>query len=101
MSDLTQAMKEYAQAIRGDWSAFDGRSERDVIESWISEIEKPTGKTLDEWRQNLGVCLDGNGHWSGVRWGHCSESCPKEWAHELEWRAEDAARKAAKEASDE
>lgn len=30
MSALTQTMTEYAQAIRGDWSDFDGRSERDL-----------------------------------------------------------------------
>lgn len=96
MSALTDAMQEYAQAIRGDWSDFDGRSERDVIESWISEIDKPTDTTLDQWRQKLGICRDGNGHWAGVRWGHCGEDCPIEWADEIAWRAEDAARKAAK-----
>lgn len=94
MSDLTQAMQEYANAIRGDWNDFDGRSERDVIESWISEIENPTGKTLIQWRKDLGICEDGNGHWGGVRWGHCTEECPIEWAYELEWRAGDAKRKA-------
>lgn len=79
MSALTTAMQEYADAIRGDWSNFDGRSERDVIESWISEIEKPTETTLEEWRDRLGVCPDGNGHWAGTRWGHCTkERCPKQ-----------------------
>jgi len=76
MSDLTQAMLEYANAIRGDWSDFDGRTERDVIEAWISEIENPTGKTLEDWRNSLSLCLDGNGHWYG-RWGNCTvEECP-------------------------
>lgn len=37
---LTQAMTEYAQAIRGDWSNFDG-----------------------------------NGHWGGTKWGHCTDEC--------------------------
>jgi len=98
MSALTQAMTEYAQAIRGDWSDFDGRSERDVIESWVSEIEAPTDKTLEQWRDQLNICADGNGHWAGVRWGHCRESdCPTEWANEVRWRAEEEARKAVKE----
>lgn len=93
MSALTEAMQEYAHAIRGDWSDFDGRSERDVIESWIAEIETPSDTTLAEWRARLGLCADGNGHWAGFRWGHCTEAdCPTEWAAELEWRAERAKR---------
>ena len=56
MSALTDAMNEYAQAIRGDWSMFDGRSERDVIESWVAEIESPNeAHTLDWWRDRLGI----------------------------------------------
>lgn len=62
MSTLTRAMQEYASAIRSDWSDFDGRSERNVIESWIREIESPTDTTIEEWRNRLGLCLDGNGH---------------------------------------
>ena len=75
---LEWAMLEYAQAIRGDWSDFDGRSERNVIESWVSEMRKPTGRTLPEWRDYLGICPDGNGHWAGFGWsGHChKETCP-------------------------
>lgn len=80
---LEQAMLEYAQAIRGDWSDFDGRSERDVIESWVSEMRKPTGRTLPEWRDYLGLCPDGNGHWAGFEWGHCAkENCPEAYARE-------------------
>ena len=63
MSDLTQAMLEYAQCIRGDWSDFDGRGERDVIESWVQEIENPTGRTIDQWREWLGMCVQGGCHW--------------------------------------
>lgn len=83
MSALTQAMQEYANAIRGDWNDFDGRSERDVIESWIAEINSPTETTLEQWRDRLGICPDGNGHWEGFRWGHCDEyRCPISWARE-------------------
>lgn len=91
-------MQEYANAIRGDWNNFDGRSERDVIEGWIEEIETPTDTTIEQWRNRLGLCKDGNGHWGGFRWGNCfnEESCPREWADELAWREEDAKRKAAK-----
>ena len=80
---LERAMLEYAQAIRGDWSDFDGRSERDVIESWVSEMQNPTGRTLPEWRDYLGICPDGNGHWSGFQWGHCDkDGCPISAARE-------------------
>ena len=80
---LEQAMLEYAQAIRGDWSDFDGRSERDVIESWVVEMRNPTGRTLPEWRDYLGICPDGNGHWAGFKWGHCTqERCPEAYARE-------------------
>lgn len=78
VSDLTQAMREYADAIRGDWSDFDGRSEKHVILSWVDEIENPSNKhDLEWWRNQLGLCPDGNGHWAG-RWGYCTpETCPK------------------------
>ncbi|GLU88914.1 hypothetical protein Agsp01_11690 [Agromyces sp. NBRC 114283] len=83
MSALTEAMQEYANAIRGDWSDFDGRSERNVIESWIEEINTPTDTTLEQWRDQLGLCPDGNGHWAGLRWGHCRrEDCPTQVARE-------------------
>ena len=86
MSALTEAMQEYARAIRGDWSNFDGRFERDVIESWISEINEPSDRTLSEWRDELGLCPDGNGHWAGTRWGNCysPEECPTQFAREAE-----------------
>lgn len=70
-------MQEYANAIRGDWSDFDGRSERDVIESWIKEINEPDAThDITYWRSVLGLCADGNGHWYGS-WGHCDpKTCP-------------------------
>lgn len=83
MSALSDAMKEYAEAIRGDWSDFDGRSERGVIWSWVEYLDKPDEKPIEAWRAELGLCPDGNGHWGG-KWGHCSESeCPT-YAKEME-----------------
>jgi hypothetical protein len=77
MDALTQALREYASAIRGDWSDFDGRTGRDVIERWAWEFEKPDPEhTIEWWRGYLGICPDGNGHWAGS-WGHCRvEDCP-------------------------
>lgn len=81
---LRTAMTEYAAAIRGDWSEFDGRSERDVIEGWVSEIEEPDpAHTIAWWRDELGICPDGNGHWAGFKWGHCRDAdCPIQVARE-------------------
>lgn len=75
--DLEEAMLEYASAIRGDWSNFDGRSERDVIEGWVHELRHPDPEHNLAWHRNdLGICPDGNGHWAG-RWGHCRvDECP-------------------------
>ena len=65
---LAQAMDEYASAIRGDWSDFDGRGERHVIESWTTEIRHPSGRTIHEWRAELDICPYGTGHWTH----HCA-----------------------------
>ena len=98
MSALTEAMAEYAQAIRGDWSNFDGRSERDVIESWIAEIQNPSSLTLQDWRNRLELCLGGNGHWHGIAWGNCHPSeCPTAVTEEEERKAAIAARNETKE----
>lgn len=82
MSALTEAMREYASAIRGDWSDFDGRSERSVIVGWVAEIEHPTDTTLEQWRDRLGLCPDGKGHWAGTQWGHCGDECVIQTARE-------------------
>jgi hypothetical protein len=81
---LQKAMGEYAQAIRGDWSNVDGRTERDVIEGWADEIRNPDpAHTLEWWRDDLDICPDGNGHWAGFSWGHCSkDSCPTSYKRE-------------------
>lgn len=75
---ILTAMEEYGKAIRGDWSNFDGRSMRDVIDDWVEELVAPTGKTVEQWRDWLNLCPDGNGHWAGFGFfGHCNkEECP-------------------------
>ncbi len=88
MSDtraLQQVMLEYAQAIRGDWSDFDGRTERDIIEGWVVEMADPDPEhDVAYLRQQVGICPDGNGHWAG-RWGHCNvNECPTFAAEEAE-----------------
>lgn len=86
MNDLTalkQAMLEYADAIRGDWNDFDGRSEKAIILDWVSALnggDRATW-TIEQWRADLNLCPDGEGHWGG-RWGYCAMlRCPT-WTEE-------------------
>lgn len=70
MSAALQAMLEYGQAIRGDWSGFDGRSERDVIAGWVAEMRNPNpAHDLPWFRRNLGLCEAGGGHWCSSWYG--------------------------------
>ena len=73
-ADLLRAMNEYAEAIRGDWSGFDGRSEKAIIQGWASELADPHRHDLAWWRSRLGICTAGGGHWCG-RWGYCDDAC--------------------------
>lgn len=74
---LTKVMREYGEAVRGDWSELDGRSVRSVLDGFADELEgKLEPCTMDERRERLGLCPDGGGHWGG-RWGHCDTyECP-------------------------
>lgn len=74
-SPVLSAMLEYAQAMRGDWSNFDGSSLEVVIEDWVEELRHPDPSHDIEWHRNdLRICMAGGGHWCG-RWGHCDDSC--------------------------
>jgi len=75
MSALTQAMNEYGEAVRDDWSTIDGRDVRRVMWSFVEEIEHPRpARTIEWWRIELGICPAGRGHWSGP-WGYCDDAC--------------------------
>lgn len=73
--DLLQAMTEYADAIRGDWSGFDGRTEKQIILGWVADLRDPRPERNLAWyRRDLEICTAGGGHWCGP-WGHCDASC--------------------------
>lgn len=66
MSAVTEAMLEWARAIRGDWSDVDGRTVKLTIEDWVAAIEgqEPQASwTLEYHRTDLGLCPLGGGHW--------------------------------------
>ena len=72
---VLQAMGEYANAIRGDWSNFDGRSEKEIINGWVAELRNPDPAHDIDWHQHdLGICITGSKHWCG-HWGYCDDTC--------------------------
>lgn len=74
-SDITKVMREYGQAIRGDWSGFDGRTMKAVLDdfaNWVDGGELP--KSIERARGELGICEAGGGHWCGL-WGYCDGDC--------------------------
>ena len=74
MNDSTAILREYAQAIRGDWGSIDGRSVRlnlNSIADWIDFVEPFPGRLRA--RLDLGICPAGFGHWDY----HCSDSCQR------------------------
>ena len=66
----TGILREYAEAVRGDWSDFDGRTARSVLQTiaeWIDYPETYPGEVMA--RLNFGLCPRGEGHWDH----YCSE----------------------------
>lgn len=64
----TNILREYGEAIRGDWSEIDGRTVRDQLDYLAELIEtnhnaELTEQEAIECRDSLGICLEGNGHW--------------------------------------
>ncbi|AYN58129.1 hypothetical protein PBI_JUDY_59 [Arthrobacter phage Judy] len=80
---IAQAIREYGQAIRGSWGDLDGRSVLSVLEGVADELEgRREPRTLEQHRDDMGICPDGGGHWGG-RWGFCKDyECPT-YAKEL------------------
>jgi len=77
---LAQALREYGAAFRGSWGDIDGRSVQGEMQAFASAVEGgPEAEwSLFKWRDDLGLCPDGGGHWSGGWHGFCEtdEGCP-------------------------
>lgn len=72
---VARALREYGAAIRGDWSLLDGRSVRSDLDSLALGLEEPSiDQDTPYWRERLGICGDGHGHWHE----HC-EKGPNTW----------------------
>lgn len=62
-----QALREYAQALRGDWSDFDGRSNEAALEEFADAIEgkgRAADWTIEQWREYNGICPTQGTHWT-------------------------------------
>lgn len=65
------ALREYANAIRGDWGSIDGRSVKGDLNAIADALDGslfPADDSLTAWRERLGICPSGEGHWTY----HCS-----------------------------
>ena len=70
---VAQALVEYGAALRGDWSGFDGRSARAVLDDLAAELRgSREPHTIEFHRRDIGLCPDGNGHWAEYcSWNKC------------------------------
>lgn len=62
-----QALREYANAIRGDWGDIDGRSVKANLDEFADAIEgkgRAAEWTIEQHRQDSGLCPSGEGHWT-------------------------------------
>lgn len=78
---IAQVLREYGSCIRGDWSTIDGRSVRAELEAVATALDgggvevfpdHPVAEyTIFDWRERLGMCPAGLGHWTD----YCDEDC--------------------------
>ena len=66
MNVIAQAIREYGQAIRGDWGSIDGRSVRIEMNKLADAVEEgnPSHRDIQWWRNELGICPHGCMHWT-------------------------------------
>lgn len=63
LTDVTAIIREYGEAIRGDWGSIDGRSVRSQLDELAHAVENPEVYEKDNLRDKIGICLEGKGHW--------------------------------------
>lgn len=72
---IATVLREYGQAIRGDWSMLDGRCVRDQLDRFAGWIWAPQdAPSIEEMRDWMGVCPFGGAHWDDQdHFGICAE----------------------------
>lgn len=69
---IQAALREYASALRGDWSNIDGRSEKHALNCLADLMDPQFAKpSLAQLREILDLCPDGQGH----RTERCTADC--------------------------
>jgi len=71
LEEVSEVLREYGSAIRGDWGSIDGRSEQGTIDCFAAAVTAPNMYTAEELRSLADICPHGAGHWT---W-HCSTYC--------------------------
>lgn len=61
----TNVLREYANAIRYDWSCIDGRGVRDELEIIADTIDGGGDVDIRSLRLSVGICPKGFGKWQG------------------------------------
>lgn len=61
---VMQALTEYGQAMRGDWSGIDGRAVRSDMDLLASSLRGEDTESIESLRNALGLCPQGNMHWA-------------------------------------
>lgn len=74
IEEVAGVMREYGEAIRGDWGSIDGRSERSTIHEFADAFLDPIGRTVAELRSMADICPIGSGHWTE----YCDDDCEGE-----------------------
>ena len=60
--NAVRVLREYANALRGDWGSIDGRSEKMSLNAIADAIVSNEPHTMESLRNAAGVCPAGGGH---------------------------------------
>ena len=64
---VAQVLIEYGNALRGDWSDFDGRSAKSVLHGLAADLtSEDEPRPIEQYRAQFGLCPDGNGKANGA-----------------------------------
>jgi hypothetical protein len=67
-AEVVHVLREWGQSIRDDWGSIDGRSCRDALDRLANHLafaheHAEADATLTRVRDDVGVCILGQGHW--------------------------------------
>lgn len=72
IAEIATLLREYGQAVRGDWADLDGRSVRYVLDEIADQLDGASIWTdLVTERRSIAICPSGLGHWQR----YCTQGC--------------------------